>query len=300
MSLLHLEVGDWAYLATSQDELDSLLSGGDMLSSLREDGEFDFASLDPRVVELVYGKGRWWKFRDRPGVARLAAEIRRGRLPPFVIWEVERLHVHYGAELGERLHIWSTVNPSETDLDDHFIETQGEMLCSRLRELDYQVVPLLTERSRDLLMNYTLIRVNRWFSKGWEKVNPWEGCGVGLSYKNLGKVCVLFISDDSLNEFVRFAGALGATARQNALPLEKFPDYNHVFSTVLECEWVLGSYSPVLAFVGDGTGGFARAPSYHEMKRLGMTPVREQVVFVLDADLDGSNPALARIRELSP
>lgn len=291
-----LRVTDVAYTATSLDELRGLLSanvesapfGEDTLYVLSEDGRFDFTALDPRVVELVYGMGRWWNCRGHaPGVVRLRAEIARGRLPALVVWEVEETSLRCGVEYGAGFEMTSSIALVEDQYTSSTFTACGYELCLRVGFLlaSGKVPGAVSGRFRELVEEQYVPYLRELFDRQWP---------LATSYNGFSVIRITWDHPTLLDESVKFLVSKHGMDWLDYVPWGNAPDAT-LYSMAVLWELLTGGPSPVIAFIKREGGGFVRVKGPTTQYLLG-----NEYFFVVDINLDANHPVLVHLRKEFP
>lgn len=291
-----LKVSGTAYAATSLDELRGLLSadaeiaplGEDTLSLLAEDGRFDFTAIDPRVVELVYGMGRWWNCRGyAPGVVRLRTEIARGRLPALVVWEVDETSLCCGVEYGTEFEMTSSIALVEGQYTSSTFTACGYELCLQVGFLlaSGKVPGAVSGRFRELVEEHYVPYLRELFDRQWQlrrvPHKDFDTIRITLNTTPLSESTKFLTDDHGMDwlEYVPWGNAPSAI----------------LYSMAVLWERVTGSLSPVIAFIKVEGGGFVRAKTPSTQYLL-----NDEYFFVVDINLDDNHPVLVHLRKEFP
>lgn len=289
--MFDLKFGDVRYAATSLDGLRALLDG-DVLARIAEDGSFDFASIDPQVIEVMYGKGQWWKCRTEPGLMRLRKDISGGRVPTLLVWQFEGKILRTGVECGRKYDGSTALFESDSpDYSGYIVRQYGYNLCSKvlgLRESGL-VHGHLSEQSRKLLAHHFTSHFNA------QLVREDRVCwAVSLPAGDGGAAYMTARNSLSLETVKRYLAGRGLIIRPRKIDGAMVLDSMGLQVVAESWEWVTGEPSPALMFFVSKAGEVRRVARKLE----GME--YHQLVILACPNLDGGNPVLAHLRKEFP
>lgn len=289
--MFDLKFGDVQYTAASLDGLRDLLDR-DVLSQIADDGSFDFTSLDPQVIEVMYGKGQWWKCRTEPGLMRLRKGISVGRVPTLLVWQFDGKILRTGVECGRKYDGSTALFENESPgYSDWIIRQYGYNLCSKVLDLRESglVHGHLSEQSRKLLAHH--------FTRHFNAQLVLEDRVCWAVSLPTGDVVVAYMTarnSRSLEAVKRYLAGRGLVVRPRKIDGARVLDSTGLLVVAESWEWVTGGPSPALMFFVSKAGEVRRVARKLE----GME--HHQLVILACPNLDGGNPVLAHLRKEFP
>lgn len=289
--MFDLKFGDVRYAATSLDGLRDLLDG-DVLARIAGDGSFDFASIDPQVIEVMYGKGQWWKCRDKPGLVRLRKDIGGGRVPTLLVWQFEGRILRTGVECGRKYDGSTAIfDDNSPGYSDWLVRQYGYNLCSMVLSLRGSglVHGRLSEQSGKLLAHHFTRHFNAQLVR--EEMVRWT---VSLPAGDNGVAYMAARDSQSLEAVKRYLAERGLLVRPRKIDGARSLDSMGLQVVAESWEWVTGEPSPALMFFVSKAGEVRRVARKLE----GME--HHQLVIIACPNLDGANLVLAHLRREFP
>lgn len=289
--MFDLKFGDVQYTAASLSGLRDLLDG-DVLARIARDGNFDFTSLDPQVVEVMYGKGCWWKCRTEPGLMRLRKDISGGRVPTLLVWQFEGKILRTGVECGRKYDGSTALFESDSpDYSDYIIRHYGYNLCCKvlgLRESGL-VHGHLSEQSMKLLAHHFTSHFNA------KLVREDRVCwAVSLPAGDGGAAYMTARNSQSLEAVKRYLAGRGLVVRPRKIDGARVLDSMGLQVVAESWEWVTGEPSPALMFFVSKAGEVRRVA-----RKLGGME-HHQLVILACPNLDANHPVLVHLRKEFP
>lgn len=274
---MRVEIGDTTHLAPSPEALHALVQEDDV-SRVAWDADFDFQALDPEVVSLLYGMGRWWEYARReapPGVARLLELIRMNRAPcvlarvPSSGWpDSGSVVLDYGAGLVNVL-----------DGRNSELETLCRTVGQKIKHGEI--------RRSSLPPSYWELVEREYANPIRQKLH--QVAKYGNIRVSLGKSDAYLVSrGSSLGDVTRLMSRSGLDVRGIG-NLTSNINFNVLLGVANEWEMVTGRPSPVIMFPHRRGGEVARGVS-----------VFPNATYLVCAEANGYNPVLRHVREVFP
>lgn len=248
------------------------------VSRVATDANFNFRALDPEVVNLLYGMGRWWEYvrkKAPPGVVRLLELIRTGQTPCVLV------RVPGSGRPGSGFVVldYGAGFVSVPDDRNSGLETMCRTVGQKIQHGEV--------RRSNLPPSYWELVEREYVSPIRQKLQQVAGHGHVRVFR--GKSVAYLVSrGNSLGNVLQLMSRLGLDVRGIGHPNYSI-NFNVLLSTANEWEMVTGRPSPVIMFPHRRGGEVARGVS-----------VFPNATYLVCAEADGDNPVLRHVREVVP